>query len=138
MCATDPAATLNQPQQDLRAFLAESLGNEFQRGLENTSLSPEQISSLLSLVKSQACLVNDRLTLCLLEGSAEGLQLLPQGIDSLDILGMYVWVWHRKAKNQTVLRPTRRNTPFPSIWSWVCCDWWESPIAGWGELRPAD
>jgi len=54
MCATDPAVAPKQPQQDLRAFLAESLVNEFQRGLEQTSLSPEQISNLLSLVKNGA------------------------------------------------------------------------------------
>jgi len=59
MCATDPAATPKQPDQDLRAFLTESLVVEFQRRLEDTSLSPEQITSLLSLVKSEAFVSTD-------------------------------------------------------------------------------
>jgi len=59
MCATDPAAAPNQPQQDLKALLAQNLANEFQRILEQTSLSPEQISSLLSFVKSEAFAPSD-------------------------------------------------------------------------------
>jgi len=73
MCATEPAAAPNEPQQDLKAFLAESLSDEFQSKLAQTSLSPEQIRGLVSLAKGEAFTAMDVLrALGLVEGQQNG------------------------------------------------------------------